>query len=95
KKKEIDAMMMLWLKLIIFLASFLSKRKGQRPVYKFVRCNPNGDQANCVVQQTPKMPWSPELPSKLPASTAQYLYVCMFSAAMLLRKGQIHIKADI
>uniref|UniRef100_A0A3P9H1P2 Uncharacterized protein n=1 Tax=Oryzias latipes TaxID=8090 RepID=A0A3P9H1P2_ORYLA len=41
----------------------------------FVRCNPNGDQANCVVQQTPKMPWSPELPSKLPASTAQYLYV--------------------
>nr|XP_046240569.1 serglycin [Scatophagus argus] len=42
-------------------------------VYKFVRCNPEGDQANCVTLQSPKMAWSPELPSKLPASTAQYL----------------------
>jgi len=42
-------------------------------VYKFVRCNPEGDQANCVTQQSPKMAWSPELPAKLPASTARYL----------------------
>uniref|UniRef100_A0A8C8DU03 Uncharacterized protein n=1 Tax=Oryzias sinensis TaxID=183150 RepID=A0A8C8DU03_9TELE len=47
-----------------------------KSVYKFVRCNPNGDLANCVVQQTPKMPWSPELPSKLPASTVMVCYFC-------------------
>uniref|UniRef100_A0A3Q4GFI0 Uncharacterized protein n=1 Tax=Neolamprologus brichardi TaxID=32507 RepID=A0A3Q4GFI0_NEOBR len=34
----------------------------------FVRCNPDGDQANCVTQQSPEMEWSPDLPSKLPAS---------------------------
>uniref|UniRef100_A0A3Q2QWK2 Uncharacterized protein n=1 Tax=Fundulus heteroclitus TaxID=8078 RepID=A0A3Q2QWK2_FUNHE len=37
-------------------------------VYKFLRCNPEGGKANCVTQQTPEMPWSPDLPSKLPAS---------------------------
>lgn len=42
-------------------------------MYKFVKCNPEGDQANCVTQQTPEMPWSPDLPAKLPASDAQYL----------------------
>lgn len=60
---------------------FLSVGAPRTAVYKFVRCNPNGDQTNCVVQQTPEMPWSPELPSKLPSSTAQYLYVCTLSAA--------------
>ncbi|KAM7423958.1 hypothetical protein PAMA_000356 [Pampus argenteus] len=42
-------------------------------VYKFVRCNPKDDQANCVTHQTPEMTWSPDLPAKLPAATAQYL----------------------
>uniref|UniRef100_A0A3Q2WXM2 Chemokine interleukin-8-like domain-containing protein n=1 Tax=Haplochromis burtoni TaxID=8153 RepID=A0A3Q2WXM2_HAPBU len=42
-------------------------------VYKFMRCNPDGDQANCVTQQSPEMEWSPDLPSKLPASAAEYL----------------------
>lgn len=42
-------------------------------VYKFVRCNPEGGNANCVTQQTSKMPWSPDLPSKLPAADAKYL----------------------
>uniref|UniRef100_A0A3P9C0N5 Uncharacterized protein n=1 Tax=Maylandia zebra TaxID=106582 RepID=A0A3P9C0N5_9CICH len=37
-------------------------------VYKFMRCNPDGDQANCVTQQSPEMEWNPDLPSKLPAS---------------------------
>uniref|UniRef100_A0A3B3UAA1 Uncharacterized protein n=1 Tax=Poecilia latipinna TaxID=48699 RepID=A0A3B3UAA1_9TELE len=37
-------------------------------VYKFLRCNPADGQANCVTQQSAEMPWSPELPSKLPAS---------------------------
>ncbi|KAG8001481.1 hypothetical protein GBF38_007157, partial [Nibea albiflora] len=45
----------------------------QTAVYKFVRCNPEGNQANCVTQQGPEMAWSPELPAKLPASAAQYL----------------------
>ncbi|XP_011490480.1 uncharacterized protein LOC101156394 [Oryzias latipes] len=59
--------------LVSCLALIHAKGTPTTAVYKFVRCNPNGDQANCVVQQTPKMPWSPELPSKLPASTAQHL----------------------
>uniref|UniRef100_A0A3P9PIJ8 Uncharacterized protein n=1 Tax=Poecilia reticulata TaxID=8081 RepID=A0A3P9PIJ8_POERE len=42
-------------------------------VYKFLRCNPAGGQANCVTQQSAEMPWSPELPSKLPAADADSL----------------------
>uniref|UniRef100_A0A672F9J5 Uncharacterized protein n=1 Tax=Salarias fasciatus TaxID=181472 RepID=A0A672F9J5_SALFA len=42
-------------------------------VYKFVRCNPEDDDANCVTQQTQEMEWSPDLPGKLPASAAQNL----------------------
>uniref|UniRef100_A0A3B3XCQ8 Uncharacterized protein n=1 Tax=Poecilia mexicana TaxID=48701 RepID=A0A3B3XCQ8_9TELE len=38
------------------------------PFFYFLRCNPAGGQANCVTQQSAEMPWSPELPSKLPAS---------------------------
>ncbi|XP_076012226.1 serglycin [Genypterus blacodes] len=41
--------------------------------YQFVRCNPAGGQSNCVTHQSPEMEWSPELPSKLPASATQYL----------------------
>ncbi|XP_061735850.1 serglycin-like [Nerophis ophidion] len=42
-------------------------------VYKFIKCRPESNQANCVTQQGPDMEWSPDLPSKLPASSAQYL----------------------
>ncbi|XP_077420013.1 serglycin [Vanacampus margaritifer] len=42
-------------------------------VYKFVKCRPEGERANCVTQQSPPMEWSPDLPTKLPASSAQYL----------------------
>ncbi|XP_077376088.1 serglycin [Festucalex cinctus] len=42
-------------------------------VYKFVKCRPEGDRANCVTQQSPQMEWSTDLPTKLPASSAQYL----------------------
>ncbi|CAL9701738.1 unnamed protein product [Knipowitschia caucasica] len=42
-------------------------------VYKFVKCNPEGDQANCITHQSTNMEWNPDLPSKLPASAAQYL----------------------
>lgn len=42
-------------------------------VYKFVKCNPDSDQANCVTYQSPEMAYSPELPSKVPASAAEDL----------------------
>nr|UQE85684.1 serglycin [Thamnaconus modestus] len=42
-------------------------------VYKYVKCNPEGDRANCVTYQSPRMPWSADLPDKLPASEASYL----------------------
>ncbi|RVE74631.1 hypothetical protein OJAV_G00024030 [Oryzias javanicus] len=66
--------MKLFLFLLVSCLALINVKGAPRTAtYKFVRCNPNGDQTNCVVQQTPAMPWSPELPSKLPASTAQYL----------------------
>lgn len=58
------------IKLNIKILSLGAPRKA---VYKFVKCNPEGDQANCVTQQSPSMAWSPDLPAKLPAATAQYL----------------------
>ncbi|XP_071401245.1 serglycin [Centroberyx affinis] len=41
--------------------------------YMFVRCNPSGDQPNCVTHQSPVMALDPDLPSRLPASAAQYM----------------------
>ncbi|KAM8894771.1 serglycin [Spinachia spinachia] len=66
------------MKVILFFAvSCLAFQHGtgapRNAVYKFVKCNPEGDQANCVTQQSASMAWSPDLPAKLPASTAQYL----------------------
>ncbi|XP_036950949.1 serglycin [Acanthopagrus latus] len=58
---------------ICCLALHNGKGTPKTAVYKFVRCNPEGNQANCVTLQSPQMEWSPELPAKLPASTAQYL----------------------
>ncbi|XP_040898848.1 serglycin [Toxotes jaculatrix] len=55
------------------LALHNGKGAPSSAVYKFVRCNPEGDQANCVTQQGPEMAWSPDLPAKLPASEAKYL----------------------
>ncbi|XP_070818910.1 serglycin [Chaetodon trifascialis] len=63
--------------ILFFVISCLTLHTGKgapiTAVYKFVRCNPEGDQANCVTQQSPRMAWSPDLPAKLPASAAQYL----------------------
>ncbi|XP_059210358.1 serglycin [Centropristis striata] len=63
--------------ILFFVISCLALHNGNgaptNAVYKFVRCNPEGDQANCVTHGTAKMEWSPELPSKLPASTAEFL----------------------
>uniref|UniRef100_A0A3Q3IUE3 Uncharacterized protein n=1 Tax=Monopterus albus TaxID=43700 RepID=A0A3Q3IUE3_MONAL len=42
-------------------------------IFLFVKCNPEGDQTNCVTFQSPRMALTPDLPAKLPASTAQYL----------------------
>lgn len=42
-------------------------------VYKFVKCKPDGDQANCVTYQSPEMAYSSELPPKIPASAAEDL----------------------
>ncbi|XP_018522202.1 serglycin [Lates calcarifer] len=66
------------MKLILLLAvACLALHNGKgaprTAVYKFVRCNPEGGKANCVTQQSAEMEWSPDLPAKLPASTAQYL----------------------
>uniref|UniRef100_UPI003AACB999 serglycin n=1 Tax=Centroberyx gerrardi TaxID=166262 RepID=UPI003AACB999 len=41
--------------------------------YKFVRCNPSGGQSNCVTHQSEVMALDPDLPSRLPASAAQYI----------------------
>ncbi|XP_073320954.1 serglycin [Pagrus major] len=63
--------------ILFFVISCLALHNGQgapkTAVYKFVRCNPEGDQANCVTLQSPEMAWTPDLPAKLPALTAQYL----------------------
>uniref|UniRef100_A0A671Y6I2 Uncharacterized protein n=1 Tax=Sparus aurata TaxID=8175 RepID=A0A671Y6I2_SPAAU len=40
------------------LLFFLSPGAPKTAVYKYVRCNPEGDQANCVTLQSPEMdPW--------------------------------------
>uniref|UniRef100_A0A1A8H8D6 Serglycin n=1 Tax=Nothobranchius korthausae TaxID=1143690 RepID=A0A1A8H8D6_9TELE len=41
--------------------------------YQFVRCSPEGGQANCVTYQSSDIPWSPDLPKKLPASVGRTL----------------------
>ncbi|XP_042356219.1 LOW QUALITY PROTEIN: serglycin [Plectropomus leopardus] len=66
------------MKLFLFLViSCLALHNGKgaprTAVYKFVKCNPEGDKANCITQKTPEMAWTPDLPAKLLASTAQYL----------------------
>ncbi|XP_077569514.1 serglycin [Stigmatopora nigra] len=42
-------------------------------VYNFVKCQPQGNDPNCVTQQSPPMEWSPDLPKKLPPSSASFL----------------------
>ncbi|XP_019954190.1 serglycin [Paralichthys olivaceus] len=63
--------------ILLLIVSCLALHNGKgaptTAVYKFVRCNPDGDRANCVTQQTAKMAWSADLPAKLPPSAAQYL----------------------
>ncbi|XP_056237269.1 serglycin [Seriola aureovittata] len=66
-------MKLILLLVISCLALHNGKGAPRTAVYKFVRCNPKGDQANCVTQQSPEMAWNPDLPGKLPASAAQYL----------------------
>ncbi|XP_068178538.1 serglycin [Antennarius striatus] len=66
------------MKLIAFLiisclAFHTGKGAPRRAVYKFVKCNPEGNQANCITHKSAKMAWSPELPTKLPAADALYL----------------------
>lgn len=64
--------------MILFLVIFCLTLNGglgapTTAVYKFVKCNPEGGQANCITHQSADMEWSPELPTKLPAAAAQYL----------------------
>uniref|UniRef100_A0A3B3Z9R7 Uncharacterized protein n=1 Tax=Periophthalmus magnuspinnatus TaxID=409849 RepID=A0A3B3Z9R7_9GOBI len=49
-------------------------------VYNFLKCNPEGDQANCITHQTRSMEWSPDLPTKLPASLADLLPEMLLTA---------------
>ncbi|CAG05688.1 unnamed protein product [Tetraodon nigroviridis] len=66
-------MKLILLVVVCCLALHNGKGAPRNARYMFVRCSPDGDQANCVTQQTPEMTWSPDLPAKLPASTAQFL----------------------
>ncbi|KAM4743626.1 serglycin [Anableps anableps] len=66
-------MKLIFLLVVACLAIRDGKGAPSTAVYKFVRCNPEGGEANCVTQQSSKMPWNPDLPSKLPASDAEYL----------------------
>ncbi|XP_030578369.1 serglycin isoform X2 [Archocentrus centrarchus] len=66
-------MRLILLLVISCLAIYNANGAPRTAVYKFVKCSPDGDQANCVTQQSPEMEWSPDLPSKLPASAAQDL----------------------
>ncbi|XP_028258427.1 serglycin isoform X1 [Parambassis ranga] len=66
-------MKLILLAVLFCLALHNGKGAPRTAVYKFVRCNPDGDRANCVTLQSPKMAWTEDLPAKLPASTAQYL----------------------
>ncbi|XP_029901697.1 serglycin [Myripristis murdjan] len=69
--------MMLKMKLILSLSVFcLALNNGMGlPTgrYMYVRCNPNGDQSNCITHRGPQMELNPDLPSRLPASAAEYI----------------------
>ncbi|KAM4602655.1 serglycin [Polymixia lowei] len=41
--------------------------------YMFVRCNPTSKDANCLTHRSPKMELTPDLPTRLPASAAEYI----------------------
>ncbi|XP_035855295.1 serglycin [Sander lucioperca] len=87
------------MKLILFLViSCLALHNGKgaprTAVYKFVRCNPKGDQANCVTQQSQEMAWSPDLPAKLPASTAQYLEAEPEEGESPPREDEVELKME-
>ncbi|MEQ2283767.1 hypothetical protein AMECASPLE_014974 [Ameca splendens] len=66
-------MKLIFLLVVACLALHNGKGAPKTAVYKFLRCNPEGGDANCVTHQSSEMPWSPDLPSKLPASEAEYL----------------------
>uniref|UniRef100_A0AAQ4RY07 Prolactin receptor n=1 Tax=Gasterosteus aculeatus aculeatus TaxID=481459 RepID=A0AAQ4RY07_GASAC len=54
--------MMICISIIYALCCQKPNSAPRKAVYKFVKCNPEGDQANCVTQQSPSMAWSPDLP---------------------------------
>ncbi|XP_017274142.1 serglycin [Kryptolebias marmoratus] len=60
--------------LLVVSCLFLQNGKGAPTTaeYKFVTCKPGNGQANCVTQRA-EVPWSRDLPTKLPASVGQYL----------------------
>lgn len=63
--------------MILFLVVFSLALSGglgaPTAAYKFVKCNPEGNQANCITHQSANLEWSPDLPARLPATAAQYL----------------------
>lgn len=59
--------------LVVFSLALSSGLGAPTAVYKFVKCNPDGDQANCITHQSANMEWSSDLPTKLSATEAQYL----------------------
>ncbi|XP_040059410.2 serglycin [Gasterosteus aculeatus] len=84
--------------ILFFVVSCLAFQNAdgepRKAVYKFVKCNPEGDQANCVTQQSPSMAWSPDLPAKLPAATAQYLEAEPEEDESLLGEEEVDFEMD-
>uniref|UniRef100_A0A3Q2Z1K4 Uncharacterized protein n=1 Tax=Hippocampus comes TaxID=109280 RepID=A0A3Q2Z1K4_HIPCM len=63
-----------WVCVCVCVCVVFVLRAPRTAVYKFVKCRPEGNRANCVTQQSPQMEWSPDLPTKLPPpSSAPYL----------------------
>ncbi|XP_035017378.1 serglycin [Hippoglossus stenolepis] len=78
--------------LLLLIVSCLALHNGEGAprsyVYKFLKCNPDGNQANCVTQQTPVRPWRAGLPDKLSPAAAQYLEAASVEYELPVISGQ-------
>uniref|UniRef100_A0A7N6FCD2 Uncharacterized protein n=1 Tax=Anabas testudineus TaxID=64144 RepID=A0A7N6FCD2_ANATE len=70
---------------------FLSTGAPANARYKFVRCTPNSNQANCVTYQSPEVTWSPDLPAKMPASKVYIIVQIHRSGSILTRTAGANV----
>ncbi|XP_053721542.1 serglycin-like isoform X1 [Synchiropus splendidus] len=66
-------MKLLLLSLLLVVALHNGTGAPRKARYNYVKCKPDGDQANCVTHQSAEINWTPDLPSKLPAVAVEYL----------------------